>query len=184
MHNSFFWNDIADQVLPPAGVKFSEIHIKNSRLIELEDKSADGRITFTGPPGNNLSIFLGEEMLTSRNWNLVIQGRGKNEIKNLKIAIASFSGRLVISCPDGDGSVAMGACGQCYGNIYLGKPSHIVIGDATTINGADIMNHDSFVHIGKDCMFSKEILLQASDQHAILDRNTREILNGKKDQSP
>lgn len=55
----------------------------------------------------------------------------------------------------------------------------LLIDEDTIIHGAHIFLHekDASVIIGKDCLFSGNITIWATDGHAILDNNTGEILN-------
>ena len=63
------------------------------------------------------------------------------------------------------------------GDIYVGLPDMpinnctVIIGDNTTANGVCIRvcENNTNVKIGKDCMFSSEISLWASDTHTITD---------------
>ena len=138
------------------------------------------KVSATSDNWRNTSVSLSAALLAREGWNLILQGRGKNPIIDLSVTIVDFTGRVVLTCPDGAGKVLIGSCGHMVANCYLGKPSTLIIGDGTTCNGAEIMNHASFVHIGADCMLSKEILLQASDQHGIFDLATGEIINREK----
>lgn len=55
----------------------------------------------------------------------------------------------------------------------------LLIDEDTIIHGAHIFLHekDASVIIGKDCLFSSNITIWATDGHAILDNDTGEILN-------
>ncbi len=68
-------------------------------------------------------------------------------------------------------------------NIHVSILFHtgqkLIIGNDTIIHSASIFLHekDASVIIGKDCLFSSNITIWATDGHAILDNDTGEILN-------
>ena len=83
-----------------------------------------------------------------------------------------------------DGSSAGNDQSLFFGNASRGDytlrmngNSKIVIGNKTTSNGCTIFTHDSGFECGEDCMFSSDILIQASDQHGIVDLSTGAIIN-------
>lgn len=66
------------------------------------------------------------------------------------------------------------------GKIYLRYTSgqSITIGAKTTIEGAYLLvDEPAGIHIGKDCMFSTDIIIRAGDKHSILDATSRARLN-------
>lgn len=61
--------------------------------------------------------------------------------------------------------------------IIVGKNRTISIGSRTTAQGCYILSRDADVHIGEDCMISREIEIRATDVHKIYDLETGERLN-------
>ena len=72
-------------------------------------------------------------------------------------------------------------------NVFIvyskGHDSICEIKEETGIAGAyfRIGERNTGIVIGKDCMFSRDILIRSSDTHSILDKDTNEILNFPKD---
>ncbi|MDO5055541.1 MAG: acyltransferase [Pasteurella oralis] len=60
-----------------------------------------------------------------------------------------------------------------------GKESKVFIGENFSCWGVEIRCHEpnSRVSIGKNCMFSEDILIYPTDVHAIFDSSTGEVLN-------
>ena len=59
----------------------------------------------------------------------------------------------------------------------LWKNSKVFIGKDTTSNGILVICDNSEFICGNDCMFSSNILIQSSDQHAIVDISNKSITN-------
>lgn len=72
-----------------------------------------------------------------------------------------------------------------YGEIQIGMPDcpanncTLTVGKNTTSNGIRIwlVEDNSVVEIGEDCMFSFNVSVDCSDTHSIFDCETKEILN-------
>jgi len=70
------------------------------------------------------------------------------------------------------------------GKIYLGGTSgqHIRIGTNTTVEGAYLLvDEAASIDIGRDCMFSTEIIMRTGDKHSILDVVSSERVNRSRD---
>lgn len=61
--------------------------------------------------------------------------------------------------------------------IGCGKNAVCTIGEGTEIEGLTIFATDGKVEIGKDCLFSSEVILRNHDSHHIFDRTTGERIN-------
>lgn len=62
-------------------------------------------------------------------------------------------------------------------DIRLWRSARVVIGAHTTINQARLVSDNSDIHIGNDCMFSDDILIQSADQHGLIDLDSMEFSN-------
>lgn len=68
-------------------------------------------------------------------------------------------------------------------NLFIfcahGNYQKVFIDEETTIGGCALFldEENATVLVGRDCMFSREIIILASDGHAIMDESTREVLN-------
>jgi len=107
---------------------------------------------------------------------LKIHGKGRPR-KRFSAYIGATSGELNISTGGNDQTVRFGDGSKGYYVLRMTGDSDINIGDNTTSNGTTIYTHDTGFRCGKDCMFSSEVLIQTSDQHAIVDLNTGDIIN-------
>lgn len=70
------------------------------------------------------------------------------------------------------------------GKIYLvgTRGQHIRIGADTTVEGAYLLvDEAASIDIGRDCMFSTEIILRTGDKHSILDVASGERVNRARD---
>jgi acetyltransferase-like isoleucine patch superfamily enzyme len=63
----------------------------------------------------------------------------------------------------------------------VGDNQHIKIGKKTTINGVYILvDENTSVTIGEDCMLSYDIEIRTTDAHSVIDKETRERINQAK----
>jgi acetyltransferase-like isoleucine patch superfamily enzyme len=62
-------------------------------------------------------------------------------------------------------------------SLTLHRDSKVTIGDFTTSNGLTIYSLNSSTVIGDDCMISSEVVIQASDQHPIVELENGSIIN-------
>lgn len=70
------------------------------------------------------------------------------------------------------------------GKIYLGgtRGQHIRIGADTTVEGAYLLvDEAASIEIGRDCMFSTDIIMRTGDKHSILDVVSGERVNRSRD---
>ncbi|WP_394222823.1 acyltransferase [Alteromonas gracilis] len=107
---------------------------------------------------------------------LKVHGKGRPR-KRFSAYIGATSGEINISTGGNDQSVRFGEGAKGYYVLRMTGESKINIGENTTSNGTTIYTHDTGFRCGKDCMFSSEVLIQTSDQHAIVDLNTGDIIN-------
>ncbi|WP_198670655.1 acyltransferase [Oceanicella sp. SM1341] len=62
--------------------------------------------------------------------------------------------------------------------FQLRRNATVRVGANTAMRGARFVCDNSDLAVGRDCLFSDNVLVQCSDQHAIIRRSTGEILNG------
>lgn len=74
-------------------------------------------------------------------------------------------------------TVTVGAGTRCVLDLRLWRAPVLSIGAGTTVNEARLIVDDAEVRIGEDCLFSDEILLQANDQHGLIDLTTMQLTN-------
>lgn len=95
------------------------------------------------------------------------------EIKNCEIRISGRNNKIVI----GENVYVRS------GKIYLLDADNqtITIGSNTTIEGAYfLVDENSSIIVGRDCMLSTDIILRTGDKHSILDSSTNKRINFSK----
>ena len=118
-----------------------------------------------------------KESFSCQKAKLRIKKMGSNKYTpKLLLFLGNFNGTIEILAGS-NGQVFIGNCGLINLDLRVGHESNILIGDNSTANGAKIVAINSSVIIGRDCMMSDGVLLQAFDQHGIVDLGTREIIN-------
>lgn len=101
----------------------------------------------------------------------------KPRIRNFRAEIGALSGHIRIALGNDDARVTIGRATGTY-DLKLWRASVVRIGDATTCRSARLTCDNSVIQIGRDCMISGDIVMQSSDQHAIVDLATKRIING------
>ena len=100
-----------------------------------------------------------------------------NGVGNIIKTPKKICGNLSIVINGNNNSVIIDNIKYFQGLIYIGtidcnvNNSSVYIGEATTSNGIIlwILEDDSKVHIGENCMFSSDIYITCSDHHTIID---------------
>ena len=94
-----------------------------------------------------------------------------------------FRGGISVSLGPGTGHVTIRSGGSLNVDIRMFRQSSLTIGRGTTMNGARIICDESDVTIGRDNLWSDEIIVQSNDQHGIVDLHTGAVLNGGRRQT-
>lgn len=68
-------------------------------------------------------------------------------------------------------------CSLCGRFLLTGFDTSIKIGDGTTFQGCYLLARDESITIGKNCMFSREIEIRASDVHKVISTQSGIRLN-------
>ncbi len=154
-------------------------------------------------PGG-MSIFNSRKLDIKGNNNIVVAviddklfKLGQKEIRKLgKIKIHGNNNRIYIYLPlnqsninitilSDDNVVSLGkACMFNDTNILMerGNSNYLYIGDNTYISEIHIyISAGAKCYIGKDCLISKGVQVWASDFHALMDNDTKQVINIPKD---
>ena len=122
-----------------------------------------------------------------------ISGCARKNMKKVTIKVGGRNNRLIVSpcvtlrnCEirlDGENNlIELGANSRLSsGKIYLRntRNQHIRIGVDTTIEGAYLLvDEAASIDIGQDCMLSTDIIMRIGDKHSILNRYSKERVNG------
>ncbi|EAR50116.1 Acetyltransferase (isoleucine patch superfamily protein) [Oceanicola granulosus HTCC2516] len=144
------------------------------------EKALGKKLVTGGRFGATFTLALGagarEALETGRARLQIGSMRPQAEIDGVRIAIDDFSGHVQILIGSA-GTVMLGRLGQVRLDVRLGHQGVLLIGDGTTVNQARIIAVNSAILVGRDGLWSDEILVQGFDQHGIVDLATREIIN-------
>ena len=112
--------------------------------------------------------------------SIIIQGEnnriiiGKScRIGALKIAIVGDSNSIIIDdkCSITEATVLMSTPAN-YRTLKIGRNTYIGRGTCFVLS-----SHKNTLEVGKDCMFSNDIILRTEDGHPIFDITSKELLN-------
>lgn len=103
----------------------------------------------------------------------------RQTVSNAIIHIGRQTGSLEVRFGS-SGTVLIGALGAATLDVRLGHSGVLVIGDDTTVNGARLVAVNSNILIGRDGLWSDEILAQGFDQHGIIDVESGAFINLEK----
>jgi acetyltransferase-like isoleucine patch superfamily enzyme len=133
--------------------------------------------------GSNCRMFLtkkGQANLSSGKASINILRMGVKEcVDDVNILVNDFAGKIQIIIGSA-GNVIIGNCGALNIDIRLGHKGGLFLGDGTTANGVRFIAVNNNIKVGKDCMFSDEVLVQGFDQHGIFDIQSRDFINLRK----
>lgn len=133
--------------------------------------SAGASSTLILGPAARMAIDNGELSLTVR-----FLSKNHHPIENCLLYIGAAKGRISIVFRS-SGAVVLGALGLVRIDARVGNHGLLVVGDKTTINGARFVAVNSNILVGRDGLWSDEILAQGFDQHGVLDPQTMTLMN-------
>jgi len=107
----------------------------------------------------------------------LINAPGPRRGYNVEILSDQLKGRLNFLLGPGKGDVKIASAGHLNVSFRLWRKCNISIGEGTTITSARVVCDNSEIHIGKDGLWSDEILVQSNDQHGIIDLETLKPIN-------
>lgn len=97
---------------------------------------------------------------------------------HVQILSEGFRGAIQILLGVGGGEVVIAGEGPMQLDVRLHRGATLRIGAGASINGARIIADNADIEIGEDNLWSDEIIVQSNDQHGVIRRSTRELLNG------
>ena len=133
-------------------------------IIELSDKVTSERL-YLNINGKGNKIAIGECSL-EKNAQIAISLYGDNNIIEIKDGF-HLSGNLLIE---------MGRNHPIYRKI---ENSKIIINEGTSVESCTItsIHSETFVEVGKNCMFASDINLYNTDSHPVFDLETKKVIN-------
>ena len=136
----------------------------DDNIIELSDKVTSDRLSLNiGGKGNKIKIG---KCNFGKNSRIAIELYGDNNIIEIKDGF-SLSGIL---------SVEMGRNHPIYGKI---ENSKIIIEEGTSVESCVIttIHSETYIEVGKNCMFASDINLYNTDSHPVFDFETKKVIN-------
>lgn len=109
---------------------------------------------------------------------LVPPGIKMREGYRIEVTGPNFKGKLNVNLGRGTGHLRIETNASAVLDVRMFRQSSLFIGRGTSVNGARIICDNADVVIGRDGLWSDEILVQSNDQHGLIDLTTRETVNG------
>jgi len=107
----------------------------------------------------------------------IVNKGGQRALSGVRLSLACDSGDVTISLKGNHSQVEFHEQTSGHYDLRLWRRSSVVIGRQTSSNGTRIVCDHAEVEVGADCMFSDDVLLQAADQHPIIDLKTGQVIN-------
>lgn len=141
---------------------------------------------------NILKFFDGKDfvILEVKNKDRLFEGRLEiaisNNSKNNVVIIHSPlhpTSKVKIVFNGSNSQVELGSNCNYRGAIRIDNNASVVIGDdlKSTNNISILCRNNKKVSVGKDCLFASNIVVRTSDEHSIIDLDTKEVINNNKD---
>ncbi|MCA0873472.1 acyltransferase [Seohaeicola saemankumensis] len=132
----------------------------------------------SGPtPLENCVVHCSEAVL--KRLRFAVHGRADLPRRNYRVSIPDpeFRGKVSILMGPGSGEIELGGRGPMVADFRMWRDATVRIGEKTTINGARIVADNADIVIGRDNLWSDEIIVQSNDQHGIVDLKTGQVKN-------
>lgn len=111
--------------------------------------------------------------------NLIRHG-GPKEISDFRLSIGDAFGLINIFMSEKDSVIVIEDDVKGNFDLRIWRRSTVKLGKKTTSNAVKIVCDNSDFICGEDCMFSDGVLIQCSDQHAIVDLESNRITNSSR----
>lgn len=102
--------------------------------------------------------------------------------KDIRITLRrpDLRGKVRIILGPGTTEIDIATAGPVNLDLRMWRNSTFKMGLGTTVNNAQIVCDDADVVVGKDGLWSGDILIQSNDQHGIIDLTTNTLINNKR----
>lgn len=108
----------------------------------------------------------------------VVPTKGRRYDSKIVVSHQKLRGRIQIWHGPGSADIHIATAGPVNLDIRTWRVASLHIAEGTTVNQARIVCDHSDVTVGRDGLWSDEILIQSNDQHGIIDLNDGTLLNG------
>ncbi|MGM9487678.1 acyltransferase [Ideonella sp. YS5] len=155
--------------LPPSLVRYLPVTAqKPLRTMLLRESSLARSLAMDWADDCYLTLFEGEdERLT--HVSLAVTG-ARRTLSGVHLALLGHKGQLNLVLGGDHLKVVVGAETTVRGALHLAAKATAFIGDRTTIGQARMNASNADLVIGDDCQLSEDVVVQCSDQHAIVEQ--------------
>jgi acetyltransferase-like isoleucine patch superfamily enzyme len=156
--------------LPPSLVRYlPQTAPKPLRTMLLRDAPVAKSLGMDWADDCYLTTFDGE---TERVNHLTLSVPGaRRTLNGVHLALFGHKGQLNVVLGGDHLKVVIGAETTVRGALHLAAKATAFIGDRTTIGQARMNAANADLVIGDDCQLSEDVIIQASDQHAIVEQD-------------
>lgn len=123
------------------------------------------------------STFIGPERVLKQTVFTATTKPGSPGAYKIVVSDTGFQGKLHFLLAPGRGTVRVDGKGPMNVTFRLYRDVDIHIQQGTTINQARIVCDDADIVVGRNGLWSDEIIVQSNDQHGIIDLETKKPLN-------
>jgi acetyltransferase-like isoleucine patch superfamily enzyme len=95
----------------------------------------------------------------------------------IEVTAPNLRGAVRISLGPGSGTIRIDTAGPVQMDIRTWREMSLHIATGTTISSARLVCDNADISVGKDGLWSDEILVQSNDQHGIIDLTDMSVLN-------
>lgn len=122
------------------------------------------------------STFTGPEYMLKRIAFTARPMLGRVATYNIILSDRNFRGKLDFLLGPGEGEIRIDGAGSINASFRLYRRVSIRIGEGTTINGSQIVCDNADIIVGRNGLWSGDVLIQSNDQHGIIDLATMKPL--------
>ena len=129
-----------------------------------------------------LTAFRGDAPVASA---MLSERRGKlEEPPPLLLGVVGDAiGRIDVAVRHGEARLIVGDGVRVNIDATFAKSASLTLGDDVTCNDARLRAFDADVALERDAMLSDDVLIQANDNHALIDLDQRKVINGRRRQT-
>ncbi len=148
--------------------------------------SSQGGLSIDGDAGENCWIAFDRRSLDSAQIAIKVRRKAR-KLSNVVVFVGHIKGDLILQLQGHDSQFVLGDSRVFSGRISLGTDSRIIIGEHTTAMNLIVSAHRGRVEVGRDCMISGPVVIEAAMHHGLvyledgqarLDTRTPEVVIG------
>lgn len=163
--------------LPPVLVRRAPLSgTKPLQTVLLKDTALAAGSPMQFDDSCQLTVVEGGVEKIAQHVKLTVAGPPRR-VRGLQLAVLTQSGLLNLTVGGDQVRVFVGVGVVSRATVNLAGEATLFVGDGTTMPNARILAANADVAIGDDCQIGEDVVIQASDQHPIVDLDSGETLN-------